>query len=266
MKPKKKNSIRNQKKKHLFTKSKNFSESKENDDISQLLDFLDLLLSTQDNQGQSLTDEEIRAEVDTFMFEGHDTTAAGISWSIYCLATNPKYQKLVQEEIDSVYGNGSVPSSVNYETVSTKFPFLEMCIKEAMRLYPPVPSIIRNLNRDVLVRDKILLKKGTEVFIIPYLIHRNPNVWENPEEYNPYRFDPKNEKKGDEENFSFIAFSAGNRNCIGKRFALLEEITVLSHIFWYYNIEFDESHPTTPLPHVILRPKDGIYVKLTKRR
>ncbi|KAG8536622.1 hypothetical protein GDO81_025990 [Engystomops pustulosus] len=120
------------------------------------LDFLDILLCAKDENGQGLCDEDLRAEVDTFMFEGHDTTASGISWILYCLAKYPEHQEKCREEIRDVLGERT---TVEWEDLS-KLPYTTMCIKESMRLNPPVPEVARKLKEPITFCDGRSLPKG----------------------------------------------------------------------------------------------------------
>ncbi|XP_058537066.1 cytochrome P450 4A4-like isoform X5 [Ochotona princeps] len=141
------------------------------------LDFLDILLFAKMENGSSLSDEDLRAEVDTFMFEGHDTTASGISWILYALATHPEHQQRCREEIQSVLGDGA---SISWDHLD-KMPYTTMCIKEALRIYPPVPSITRKLSKLVTFPDGRSLPKGIVLLLSIYGLHHNPQVWQNPE-------------------------------------------------------------------------------------
>ncbi|XP_059109222.1 cytochrome P450 4A2 isoform X4 [Peromyscus eremicus] len=140
------------------------------------LDFLDILLFAKTEDGNSLSDEDLRAEVDTFMFEGHDTTASGISWIFYALATHPEHQQRCREEVQSILGDGT---SVTWDHLD-QMPYTTMCIKEALRLYPPVPGVSRELNTPVTFPDGRSLPKGVSVAISIYGLHHNPSLWPNP--------------------------------------------------------------------------------------
>ncbi|XP_036612350.1 cytochrome P450 4A11-like isoform X2 [Trichosurus vulpecula] len=121
------------------------------------LDFLDILLCAKTESGHGLSDEELRAEVDTFMFEGHDTTASGICWILYALATHPEHQQKCREEIRGVLGDGA---SITWDHLG-QLPYTTMCIKEALRLYPPVPSIGRDITENITFPDGRFLRAGT---------------------------------------------------------------------------------------------------------
>ncbi|KAI4590987.1 hypothetical protein MJG53_002036 [Ovis ammon polii x Ovis aries] len=141
------------------------------------LDFLDILLFARMENGSSLSDEDLRAEVDTFMFGGHDTTASGISWILYALASHPEHQQRCREEIQSLLGDGA---SITWDHLD-QMPYTTMCIKEALRLYPPVPAISRELSKPITFPDGRSLPAGIKVALSIYGLHHNPKVWPNPE-------------------------------------------------------------------------------------
>ncbi|ELV12926.1 Cytochrome P450 4A11 [Tupaia chinensis] len=167
------------------------------------LDFLDILLLAQVKSGSSLSDQDLRAEVDTFMFGGHDTTASGISWILYALATHPEHQQKCREEIQSLLGDGT---SISWDHLD-QMPYTTMCIKEALRLYPPVPVAGRELSKPITFPDGRSLPKGISVSLSFYALHHNPEVWPNPEVFDPSRFAPGSTRHS----HAFLPFSAGSR-------------------------------------------------------
>ncbi|XP_026502402.1 cytochrome P450 4B1-like, partial [Terrapene carolina triunguis] len=120
------------------------------------LDFLDILLCAKDENGEGLPDEDLRAEADTFMFGGHDTTATGISWLLYCMALHPEHQQRCREEIKEILGDRE---TIQWNDLSN-MPYTTMCIKESLRLYPPVPQVYRQLNQPVTFFDGRTLPEG----------------------------------------------------------------------------------------------------------
>ncbi|XP_043401750.1 cytochrome P450 4V2 [Chelonia mydas] len=171
--------------------------------------FLDMLLNATDDEGNKLSYMDIREEVDTFMFEGHDTTAASMSWAIYLLGCHPEAQKKVHRELDEVFGNSDRPVTMDD---LKKLRYLECVIKEALRLFPSVPSFARTTSEDCHIRG-FKIPKGTEVVIVTYALNRDPEVFPDPEEFRPERFFPEN--SSGRHIYAYVPFSAGSRNCIG---------------------------------------------------
>ncbi|KAJ3655745.1 hypothetical protein Zmor_014860 [Zophobas morio] len=186
----------------------NDEKDEDNIGIKRKLAFLDLLLGATVD-GRPLTQEEIREEVDTFMFEGHDTTASAISFSLFCLANHPEVQsKVLNEQID-LFGENLHVSPTHADLQGMRY--LEQVIKEAMRMYTTVPFYGRKTNEPVEYKG-IIIPKDVTINIFAYGIHRNPMYFPEPEKFNPSRFDDIDGKKP----YAFIPFSAGPRNCIGK--------------------------------------------------
>nr|AAR88242.2 CYP342A1 [Alitta virens] len=172
-------------------------------------------------------DREIRDEVDTFMFEGHDTTASGISWILYELSGHPEVQEQAGQEVIRVIGSQS-DGTIEWSDLS-RLPYLSQCIKEAMRVHPPVPFIGRQLSQDIIING-CTIPKDTICEVSIYGVHHNPEVWgKDHMEFKPERFHPDNMK--DKDAFDYIPFSAGSRNCIGQNFALNEEKVVIRQGF-----------------------------------
>nr|XP_056723394.1 cytochrome P450 4B1-like [Euleptes europaea] len=222
------------------------------------LDFLDILLCAKDEKGKTLSDEDLRAEVDTFMFEGHDTTASGISWLFYCMAQNPEYQQRCREEIKEFLGQGK---NIQWDDLG-KMTYTTMCIKESLRLYPPVPLIGRILNSTVTFDDGRTLPSGFLVGLNIPGLHRNPEAWDHPDVFEPLRFSPEN--SSGHHPFAFLPFSAGPRNCIGQQFAMMEMKVVLALTLLQFELLPDPANPPVPVIQLVLRSKNGIHLKLKK--
>lgn len=218
------------------------------------LDFLDILITAKDENGMGLTDQEIRDEVDTFMFAGHDTTASSIMWTLYSLAKYPDMQENVRKDIQDVLQDRTrlevddLPK-LNY---TTRF------IKESMRMYTPVPAITRKLAEPVTV-EGVTFPAGSVIDLHPHLMHHNPSVWEDHAIFDPDRFTPENIAKKDP--FAFLPFSAGQRNCIGQHFAMNEIKTLVSRVVTRFQIMCNEAREAIPYPEVIMSAKDGIYLQ-----
>ena len=220
-------------------------------------DFLDILLTAVDGEGKGLADLEVRDEADTFMFEGHDTTTSGISWTLYCLAKHPEHQAKVREEVRSVLMGREW---LEYEDLKD-LQYTQWAIKEAMRLYPPVFLILREAGTDIVVNG-VLIPQGVMFLIFLYALHRNPNVWENPEKYDPMRFHPSVADGRDP--LAYIPFSAGSRNCIGQNFAMNEEKVAVATIVNKFELSLVENHTNELTPDVILRSKNDIKLKVKR--
>lgn len=191
------------------------------------LAFLDLVLDMV-RSGQ-MDDSDVQAEVDTLMFEGHDTTSTGLMWALHLLGNHPHIQRKVQAELDEVMGDDE---DVTTEHLS-RLKYLECTLKESLRIRPSVPIIMRELSSDQVIGG-INIPKGVTLLLNQFLIHRDPTQWINPEVFDPDRFLPENSIG--RKPFAFIPFSAGNRNCIGQRFALLEEKVIMTHILRHFDV------------------------------
>jgi len=221
-----------------------------------------LLLELEDSEdGQTLTNEDIREEVNTFVFEGHDTTAMGLNWATYLLGHNPEIQERLQEELDRVLADKEVITADDVKEIK----YLDLIIKEAQRLYPSVPVFARYIEEEVVI-GKYTLPQGVNAFVITYLLHRDAKVFPDPEKFDPNRFLPENSQGRSP--FAYVPFSAGPRNCIGQKFAMMEMKITLAKLFHQYRVT---SHtPTNQMqlcPEIVLRSNldSGIQVSLVKR-
>lgn len=150
--------------------------------------FLDLMIETA-RGGANLTDEEIKEEVDTIMFEGHDTTAAGSSFVLCQLGAHPEIQKRVYDEIKGIFGDSDRPITFA-DTMELKY--LERVILESLRLFPPVPMIARKLNQDVqMASENHILPAGCTVVIGTFKLHRRDDIYPNAEVFDPDNFLPE---------------------------------------------------------------------------
>uniref|UniRef100_A0A8C7GUI7 aromatase n=1 Tax=Oncorhynchus kisutch TaxID=8019 RepID=A0A8C7GUI7_ONCKI len=220
------------------------------------LDFLDILLCARDEDQQGLSDEAIRAEVDTFMFEGHDTTASGISWTLYSLACNPEHQQICRDEVISALEGRD---TMEWEDLS-KIPYTTMCIKESLRLYPPVPGMSRKITKPITFFDGRTVPEGCLVGTSIFGIHRNATVWEDPNAFDPLRFLPENSAKRSPH--AFVPFSAGPRNCIGQNFAMNEMKVVVAQTLKRYQLTEDPMKKPKMIPRLVLRSLNGIHLKI----
>ncbi|KAL6467406.1 hypothetical protein MHYP_G00252100 [Metynnis hypsauchen] len=204
---------------------------------------------------------DIQEEVDTFMFEGHDTTAAAMNWAVHLLGSHPDVQRKVHQELFEVFGESERP--INTEDLK-RLRYLECVIKEALRLFPSVPFFARSICEDTRIGG-YKVPKGTNAIIMPYALHRDPRYFPDPEEFRPERFLPEN--SAGRHPYSYIPFSAGLRNCIGQRFALMEEKVILASILRYFDIEAcQKREELRPVGELVLRPEQGIWITLQRRQ
>jgi len=230
----------------------------------KLLDFIDILLDSKDEHGVGLTDTEIREEVDTFLFAGHDTITAAVSFLIYNLANNEEVQEKCRKEVMEVLGD---KPDVEWGDLS-QFEYLSMAIKESLRLHNPVLSIGRQLDKPMTFKSglmkmaEMVLPEKTEIQVHISAMCGNPHLWENPTEFHPERFTKEEISKRSPH--AFVPFSAGPRNCIGQQFAMSEIKVVAAQLLRSFRLSIDENSPKlVTVPVGIIKSKDGIFVKMT---
>ncbi|KAL2077679.1 hypothetical protein ACEWY4_027183 [Coilia grayii] len=222
--------------------------------------FLDMLLKARDEDGNYLSHRDVQEEVDTFMFEGHDTTAASMNWALHLIGSHPEVQRRVHQELDEVFGASDGPVTV--EDLK-KLRYLDCVIKETLRIFPSVPLFARSLCEDCHING-FKVPKGVNAIIIPYALHRDPRYFPEPEEFHPERFLPENSVG--RHPYAFIPFSAGPRNCIGQRFAMMEEKVVLAWVLRHFEVQAcQDREQLRPMGELILRPESGIWIRLRRR-
>jgi cytochrome P450 len=201
-------------------------------------------------------------QVDTIAFAGHDTTAASIFYTLYMLAINPDIVKKVEEELDGIFHN--TDRTATMEDL-TNMKYLECCIKETLRLFPSVPYITREHAEDIVVRGHVI-PANTEILLFIYGQHRNPDDFPEPYRFDPDRWTDSNSFK--RHPYAYVPFSAGSRNCLGQKFAGMEQKVVVSTILRSFSIRTDlkrEVMEKSLVPEIILRPSEGIPLYLEKK-
>ena len=225
------------------------------------VDFLDILLLAKDEDGNGLSAKEILDEVETFMFEGHDTTASGISWLLYNLARHPEIQSKARAEVDALLDERENDRLL--WTDMNQLPYLTRCIKESLRLHSTIMYIGRELKNSLQMDDKVI-PAGTLVIINIWNLHHNSAVWPDPMTYDPDRFLP--EKMAAMDSHAFMPFSAGPRNCIGQNFAMNEMKTTAARILRRFEMSVDTSKPVKLKPDLVLRADSGIHLHFKERK
>ncbi|CAG7725567.1 unnamed protein product [Allacma fusca] len=223
---------------------------------------LDYGLHLQMQGASEITDIYIRDLLNSAILAGHETTAAGLTFAIYLLAKNPKEQEKLHAELDQVFGNDR---ERNVETSDLpKLKFLECCIKETERLYPPIPLMPRTSENEFELDKDCVVPKGVDFMVSPWVTHRLPEFFPEPDEFRPSRFFPENSTG--RHPYAYIAFSAGPRICMGIKIAITKEKIILADIFRNFTVELDD--PTldvVPIGDIVMFPKDGLKIKLIPR-
>lgn len=225
------------------------------------LAFLDLMLEST-YCGANITESEIKEEVDTIMFEGHDTTAAGSSFVLCLLACHQDIQERVWEEQQQIFGD-SKRSATFADTLQMNY--LERVIFETLRMYPPVPVIAREVKENVKLASKpYTIPAGSTVVIGTFKIHRRKDIYDNPDEFNPDNFLP--ERTQNRNYYGFIPFSAGPRSCVGRKYAVLKLKILLSTIVRSYKIYSSCTEADFKLQaDIILKRTDGFRIRIEPR-
>jgi cytochrome P450 len=222
------------------------------------LDLLTMLLGARDPQtSEGLDEAQIRANIITFIGAGHETTANGLTWSLYLLSQHPAWRKTVEREVDDVLDGGPIDAAKLNRLVRVR-----ATIEEALRLYPPAPS----LSREAIAADALAgqaIRAGSLVVVPPYVLHRHKLLWRDPEHFEPDRFLPGEREKIDR--FAYMPFGAGPRVCIGMGFALQEATLLLATVLRKFRLELAPGHQVAPVQRITLRPKGGMPM-LIKRR
>ena len=218
-------------------------------------DMLDILLSVRDDDGVGLTDLEIRNQMVTFIVAGHETVASALTWAWGLLAANPKWQKRMQAEIDEVVGGRRV-TFADYANL----PVTRAIYDEVLRLYPPAWLITRKALVDDLLGG-CEIPAGALIILSPYLLHRHPDIWEQPNDFEPDRF-----LGGKINRTAFIPFGYGPRLCVGRDFANLEGVLMLAGLGGRFEVEFaGGAQLPAGNPLVTIRPPAGMPLVVRER-
>lgn len=216
-------------------------------------DMLDLILSARDDRGSSLSDSEVRDQIVTFIVAGHETVASALSWAWALLARDPARAGALADEAREVLG-GRLPTIADYG----RLPLARAVFDETLRLYPPAWLITRNTTA-AMELDGRPVPEGALVIISPWIVHRHPDAWSDPEAFDPERFLDGTISRG-----AFLPFGSGPRLCIGREFAYVEGVLVLAALAAHFTFA-----PVGPMPHaeplVTVRPAGGVPLRIAAR-
>jgi cytochrome P450 len=222
-------------------------------------DLLSMLLAARDPEtGEGMSDKQLRDEILTIFLAGHETTANVLSWTWYLLARHPEAETRLHDELDRVLG-GRMPNFTDLAELK----WTRMVVEEAMRLYPPAHAIARTAIREDRIGG-VRVPTGATISISMYVTHRNPNLWPEPDRFDPERFAPA--AVAQRHRFAYLPFGGGPRICIGNSFAIAEAQVVVAAIAQRYRLRLAAGHEVRPIARVTLRPKDGVWVTLEPRR
>jgi cytochrome P450 len=219
-------------------------------------DLLTMLMEARDENGDPMPARQLRDEVATLLTAGHETTTLVLAWTIFLISTRPEVVERIADELSFL--NGRAPA---YEDLS-RLRNMRMVVEEAMRLYPPVWVLSRTAVAEDTI-GKYRISAASEILIFPYVTHRHPDWWTDPQKFWPDRFLPQNSTgrpRG-----AYLPFGAGPRTCIGLNFAMSEILVVLALLLQRFRVEL-AINPTQVKaePSVTLRPNPGVPVRLKK--
>ncbi|XP_073831826.1 cytochrome P450 4g1-like [Musca autumnalis] len=227
------------------------------------LALLDAMMEMSINPEIEWTEDDIIDEVNTIMFEGHDTISAASSFVLCILDIYHEIQEKVVAEQKAIFGENLMRDCTFADTMEMKY--LERVIMETFRLYPPVPMIGRRAEHDLkLASGPYIIPKGTTIAIMQYAVHRDPKIYPNPNKFDPDNFLP--ERMAKRHYYSFIPFSAGPRSCVGRKYAMLKLKVLLSTILRNFGVKCNQQEKDFRLQaDIILKIENGFNISLEPR-
>jgi cytochrome P450 len=221
-------------------------------------DLLDMLLSARyDETGEGMDDKQLRDEVLTIFFAGHETTALTLTWLWTLLAENTQVEARLRAEVDEVVGLRT-PTMEDLP----KMQYTRMALDETLRLYPPAWVFVRAVHDEDEI-DGYRIPSDAFIILSPYLTQRDPRIWEQPESFDPERFNP--ETPVERHKFAYYPFGGGPRKCIGQDFALMEAQLILAMMIQRYGIKLLPGQTIEPQFFITLRPKGDVFIKVTDK-
>jgi cytochrome P450 len=222
-------------------------------------DLLSMFLSVRDEEtGERMTDRHLRDEVMTMLLAGHETTSLALSWTSLLLWRHQDADRRVAEEAERVIGGRRATFADTERLIYTR-----MVLEESLRIYPPAWGFSR-LARGEDAIGGYRVPAGSIVFLIPFVVHRRPKLWPDPERFDPERFTP--ERVAERPRFAYFPFGGGPRQCIGNQFAIVEAQLILAMVAQRYQIQLAPGPPIRMEPLITLRPQPAIRVRLAARR
>ena len=221
-------------------------------------DLLSTLIFSETDDGEKMTDKEIRDQSMTLFFAGHETTAHAMTWIWYLLARHPTVTARLQADIDRVSSNGHLTLAHLKE-----LPYLDQVIKEGMRILPSVWVFMKEPTQDVVVRG-VRIPKGCQIMISPFVTHHDPRWFPSPETFDPDRFSPERVKSIP--NGAYIPFSGGGRVCMGRSFAMMEAKLIIGSLLQRLVPKVPADVVPTKQAVLSMQPLDGLPTDIEFRR
>lgn len=212
-------------------------------------DLLDMLLEAYREDPRMLRDLVV-----SILMAGHETTAAGLTWSFHLLGRNPQAAERVRAEAEEVLGDDPASAVGDMKTLQ-RLTYSRSVFEESMRLYPPIWTFSRDALQDDRLGDSVV-KAGDTVMICAYAIHRDPDVWDAPEAFRPERFLDDAPKR--RHTYAYVPFGGGPRTCLGNRFAMTEAVIALALAARCFELRHADDAPVVPEPMITLRPRGGL--------
>ncbi len=220
-------------------------------------DVLSMLLLARDEEGQALTDQQVRDEAMTLFVAGHETTANGSTWALYLLARHPEVQNALRQQVHDAVGT----RPITFQDLP-RLPLALEIFKEALRLFPPAYIVVREPLHDLQLANGLRVRKGELVAMCEYVVHRNAKYFPDPEVFDPARFTP--EREAAIPRYAYFPFGAGRRICIGNQFALMEGQILLATLMQHVTVTPLNSRPWKGDPLITLRPKGPSKLRVTR--
>ena len=220
-------------------------------------DLLGLLAAARGEDGEQLDATELREQVLIFLFTGHETTATSLTFALHLLGKHPTEQQRVRAEVDALLSDGRRPTAEDY----TALPHLTRVLKETMRLFPAAPFVPRRSVAESIVDGKVL-PAGVDVVVSPYVTHRHPDYWPDPERFDPDRFTPQREAV--RHRYAWFPFGGGPRSCIGQHFSMLESVLALATLLRAFEVEAVNTEVSLG-QEMTLVSRGPVRIKLSRR-
>ncbi|WP_439156542.1 cytochrome P450 [Yoonia sp.] len=212
------------------------------------------IMTTNDPQtGTGFTLPEMVDQVAIFFLAGHETSASALSWALYLMARYPDWQDQVAEEADNFDGAFADLS---------KLKITRNVFRETLRLYPPVPMMVRETTRPEVFRSR-RVRSGAQVVLSPWHLHRHTRFWNAPDAFDPERWTDEASRAATRD--AYLPFSAGPRVCTGAGFAMIEGVVLLARILRHYRVAIVDGSEPIPVAHLTVRSRDGIWLRFAAR-